>query len=91
VFSFDAGKEAWPSEATALRKLARQRPVIPTYVRLAQPITQAEAGRGSFTDRPLNRHNVRHLVRLRAKIVGISLRICNHTFRVTGINVYPSN
>jgi site-specific recombinase XerD len=44
-----------------------------------------------LTDKPLNRHNAFHMVKRRAKAAGVSSRICNHTFRATGITVYLSN
>ena len=44
-----------------------------------------------LTDKPLNRHNAFHMVKRRAKAADVSPRICNHTFRATGITVYLSN
>jgi integrase/recombinase XerD len=53
---------------------------------------RSAAGRtGRLTDEALNRHNAFHMVKRRAKAAGISPRICNHTFRATGITVYLSN
>ena len=46
---------------------------------------------GRLTDNALNRHNAFHMVKRRAKAAGVSPRICNHTFRATGITVYLSN
>lgn len=46
---------------------------------------------GRLTDKPLNRHNAFHMVKRRARAAGVSARICNHTFRATGITVYLSN
>jgi site-specific recombinase XerD len=46
---------------------------------------------GRLTDKALNRHNAFHMVKRRAKSAGVSPRICNHTFRATGITVYLSN
>ena len=46
---------------------------------------------GRLTDQALNRHNSFHMVKRRAKSASVSPRICNHTFRATGITVYLSN
>jgi site-specific recombinase XerD len=46
---------------------------------------------GRLTENALNRHNAFHMVKRRAKSAGVSPRICNHTFRATGITVYLSN
>jgi site-specific recombinase XerD len=46
---------------------------------------------GRLTEQSLNRHNSFHMVKRRAKAAGVSPRICNHTFRATGITVYLSN
>jgi integrase len=46
---------------------------------------------GRLTDKALNRHNAFHMVKRRAKASSVSPRICNHTFRATGITVYLSN
>ena len=51
----------------------------------------AAGNSGRLTDKPLNRHNAFHMVKRRAKAAGVSPRICNHTFRATGITVYLSN
>jgi integrase/recombinase XerD len=40
---------------------------------------------------PLHRVNAWQMVQRRAKAAGIETRICNHTFRATGITVYLSN
>jgi integrase/recombinase XerD len=51
----------------------------------------AAGNSGRLTDKPLNRHNAFHMIKRRAKAAGVSPRICNHTFRATGITVYLSN
>ena len=46
---------------------------------------------GSLKAIPLHRVNAWKMVQRRAKAAGIVTRICNHTFRATGITVYLSN
>lgn len=46
---------------------------------------------GSLNPVPLHRVNAWQMVQRRAKAAGIETRICNHTFRATGITVYLSN
>jgi integrase/recombinase XerD len=45
----------------------------------------------TLTDRPLRRNNALDMVKRRAKDAGLSERICNHTFRATGITAYLEN
>lgn len=46
---------------------------------------------GQLTERPLLARNALDLVRRRASDAGITLPICNHTFRATGITAYLEN
>lgn len=46
---------------------------------------------GTLNRKPLNRVNAWQMVQRRQKAAGIDTRICNHTFRATGITVYLSN
>jgi site-specific recombinase XerD len=43
---------------------------------------------GAITDKPLRRNNALDMIKRRAKAAGLSPRICNHTFRATGITAY---
>lgn len=43
---------------------------------------------GTITDKPLRRNNALDMIKRRAKAAGLSPRICNHTFRATGITAY---
>lgn len=45
----------------------------------------------TLTSRPLRRNNALDMVKRRAKDAGLSERICNHTFRATGITAYLEN
>ncbi len=45
----------------------------------------------TLTARPLRRNNALDMVKRRAKDAGLSDRICNHTFRATGITAYLEN
>lgn len=45
----------------------------------------------TLTVRPLRRNNALDMVKRRAKDAGLSERICNHTFRATGITAYLEN
>ena len=45
----------------------------------------------TLTDRPLRRNNALDMVKRRARDAGLSGRICNHTFRATGITAYLEN
>jgi integrase len=45
----------------------------------------------TLTVRPLRRNNALDMVKRRAKDAGLSDRICNHTFRATGITAYLEN
>jgi integrase len=53
------------------------------------PLFRSVAGRaGRLTDRPLRRNNALDMVKRRALAAGLPRRICNHTFRATGITAY---
>ena len=53
------------------------------------PLFRSAAGRtGQLTGLPLDRRNAWDMVKRRAKAAGVSERICNHTFRATGITAY---
>lgn len=43
---------------------------------------------GTLTDRALRRNNALDMVKRRAAAAGLSKRVCNHTFRATGITAY---
>ena len=56
------------------------------------PLFRSAAGRtGTLTDRALRRNNALDMVKRRVKAVGLSDRICNHSFRATGITTYLEN
>jgi integrase/recombinase XerD len=56
------------------------------------PLFRSAAGKtGRLTDQPLERRNALDMVKRRAKVAGLSDRICNHTFRATGITAYLEN
>lgn len=46
---------------------------------------------GRITDQPLHRRNALAMIKRRAKAAGLPERICNHTFRATGITAYLEN
>jgi len=46
---------------------------------------------GMLTGKPLRRNNALAMVKRRAKTAGLSARVCNHTFRATGITAYLEN
>jgi integrase/recombinase XerD len=53
------------------------------------PLFRSAAGRtGQLTGQPLDRRNAWDMVKRRARAAGVSERICNHTFRATGITAY---
>lgn len=53
------------------------------------PLFRSAVGRtGMLTDRALRRNNALDMVKRRALAAGLSKRICNHTFRATGITAY---
>jgi site-specific recombinase XerD len=53
------------------------------------PLFRSAVGRtGQLTDRPLRRNNALDMVKRRAMAAGLSKRVCNHTFRATGITAY---
>jgi integrase/recombinase XerD len=43
---------------------------------------------GQLTAKPLRRNNALDMVKRRARAAGFSSRLCNHTFRATGITAY---
>lgn len=56
------------------------------------PLFRSAAGKtGTLTDRPLRRNNALDMVKRRAVAAGLSARVCNHTFRATGITAYLEN
>jgi site-specific recombinase XerD len=53
------------------------------------PLFRSAGGKtGTLTDRPLRRNNALDMVKRRAKFAKLSKRVCNHTFRATGITAY---
>jgi integrase/recombinase XerD len=56
------------------------------------PLFRSAVGKtNTLTDRPLRRNNALDMVKRRAKAAGLSKRVCNHTFRATGITAYLEN
>jgi site-specific recombinase XerD len=56
---------------------------------LKAPLFRSAAGKtGKLTGKPLDRRNAWDMIKRRAKAAGVSERICNHTFRATGITAY---
>ncbi len=53
------------------------------------PLFRSTIGRSKkLTNKPLRRNNALDMVKRRAAAAGLSSRICNHTFRTTGITAY---
>jgi integrase len=53
------------------------------------PLFRSAVGRtGTLTPRALRRNNALDMVKRRALAAGLPTRICNHTFRATGITAY---
>lgn len=53
------------------------------------PLFRSAIGKtGALTGRPLRRNNALDMVKRRAAAAGLSSRVCNHTFRATGITAY---
>jgi site-specific recombinase XerD len=48
----------------------------------------AKSRTGTLTDKALRRNNALDMVKRRAMAAGLSERVCNHTFRATGITAY---
>jgi site-specific recombinase XerD len=56
------------------------------------PLFRSAKGKsGVLTDRPLRRNNALDMVKRRAVAAGLPPRVCNHTFRATGITSYLEN
>ena len=56
------------------------------------PLFRSAAGRtGKLTERPLHRVDAFRMIRRRVKAASLSPRLCNHTFRATGITAYLLN
>jgi len=56
------------------------------------PLFRTAAGRnGRLTTRAMTRHDVLRMLKRRARRVGLSDKICCHTFRATGITAYLEN
>lgn len=56
------------------------------------PLFRSAKGRtGKLTDRALRRNNALDMVKRRAVAAGLPARVCNHTFRATGITSYLEN
>jgi integrase/recombinase XerD len=56
------------------------------------PLFRSASGRtGTLTGEPLHRRNALDMVKRRAKVAGLSDRVCCHTFRATGITAYLEN
>ena len=45
----------------------------------------------NLTDRPMHRNDALRMIKQRAKAIGLPEKICNHTFRATGITAYRAN
>ncbi|MHB1785265.1 MAG: tyrosine-type recombinase/integrase [Acidimicrobiales bacterium] len=53
------------------------------------PLFRSATGRtGKLTGRPLRRNNALDMVKRRVLAAGLPRRVCNHTFRATGITAY---
>jgi integrase/recombinase XerD len=56
------------------------------------PLFRSVRGRSrTLTDLPLRRNNALDMVKRRAVAAGLPRRVCNHTFRATGITAYLEN
>ena len=56
------------------------------------PLFRSAAGRsGALTTNRVNRRDVWHMIRRRARSAGLPVRTCCHTFRATGITAYLEN
>ena len=56
------------------------------------PLFRSVVGRsGRLTERPFDRNAAFYMVKRRAAAFGLTDRICNHTFRGTGITTYRKN
>ena len=56
------------------------------------PLFRSAAGKTQgLTDRPMNPNDALRMIKRRAKAVGLSEAIGNHTFRATGITAYLEN
>lgn len=55
------------------------------------PLFRSIGKTGALTDRPLRHPNALAMVKARGQQAGLRGRICNHTFRATGITAYLSN
>ncbi len=45
----------------------------------------------TLTDRPMSRIDVLKMIKRRALAIGLSEKVCCHTFRATGITIYLNN
>ena len=53
------------------------------------PLFRSARGRsGTLSGRPLRRGNALAMVKKRAKAAGLTHKLCNHSFRATGITAY---
>ncbi len=56
------------------------------------PLFRSVKGRSqTLTESPLRRNNALDMVKRRAVAAGLPRRVCNHTFRATGITSYLEN
>jgi integrase/recombinase XerD len=56
------------------------------------PLFRSVRGRSQqLTESPLRRNNALDMVKRRAVAAGLPRRVCNHTFRATGITAYLEN
>ena len=56
------------------------------------PLFRSAAGKTQkLTDRPMDPNDALRMIKRRAKAVGLSDAVCNHTFRATGITAYREN
>lgn len=56
------------------------------------PLFRSVAGRnGKLTDKPMTRHDALRMVKRRVRAAGLSVKLCCHSFRATGITAYLEN
>jgi site-specific recombinase XerD len=56
------------------------------------PLFRSVAGKTQkLTDRPMDPNDALRMIKRRAKAIGLSEAVCNHTFRATGITAFRAN
>src|SRR5262245_27444895 len=55
------------------------------------PLFRSIGQHRTLTSRPLDARNALHMIKCRARAIGLPETICNHTFRATGITAYRAN